>query len=376
MKIKILFIITHLELGGAQKQLLSLIENLDKDRYSLFLCAGKSGHLSKKFVSIPFLKVYFIPELVRNISPLNDIIAFIKIHSLIRKNRFDIVHTHSPKASILGRWAAYLAGARNIVYTVHGWPFHSFLNLFSYNLYLFLERLTALVTKKIIVVSSADLRAGVKKRVSSRGKFVIIHYGIDTQWADKVFLKRKSSPPYENLIINISCLKPQKGLSYFLDAAKAILREREDARFCIIGDGPLREEVKQEVEKYNLEKYVVLEGWKDDIAIFLARASILALTSLWEGLPLAVIEAVAAGVPVVATDTGGLLDIVKNGDNGVIAKCKDTQSMAGSILAIMDNYKNWHEKVIIARERLDLRYWSDQEMARLTEKAYQETLAL
>ncbi len=376
MKKKILFIITHLELGGAQKQLLSLINNLDKDKYSLYLCAGHSGYLKKEFANSFLLKVNFITELVRRISPFNDLIAFIKLYFFIRKNRFDIVHTHSPKASILGRWAAHFAGVKNIVYTVHGWPFHRFLNPLSRCLYVFLEKVSALITKKIIVVSSSGLREGINKKVSSSDKFVIIHYGLDIEWAERIFVKRKSGLPFEDLIINISCLKPQKGLIFFLDAIEMILKERMDMRFSILGDGPLKENINQEIEKRKLTGRLSLDGWVDDISGLLSRASILVITSLWEGLPLAVIEAVASGVPVVATDTGGVLDILEDGNNGIIVKRKDTEGIAAAILAIMGNYSGWHEKVITAREKLDLICWSDQRMAGLTEKVYQDILAL
>ena len=376
MKKKILFIITYLELGGAQKQLLSLIENLDRDKYSLYLCAGDDGCLKSKFKAVAFLKVYFVPELVRRISPLNDLIVFLKLYFFIRKNGFDIVHTHSPKASILGRWAAYLAGVRSIIYTAHGWPFHDQLNQLLAKLYFFLEKVTALITKRIIVVSASDLRKALKNRVSLADRFVLIHYGIDIQWAENIFLKRKTSPPADNLIVNISCLKPQKGLRYFLDAVETILRKRGDARFSLIGDGPLYENIKQEIEERKLEKEVVLEGWKDNIAESLSSASVMVIASLWEGLPLAVIEAVISGVPVVATDTGGVLDIIKDKNNGIILHRKDAQSIADAIISIMDNYKSWHKKVIAAREHLDLAYWSDKRMTELTEKTYQEVLSL
>jgi len=376
MKKKILFIITHLELGGAQKQLLSLIENLDRDKYSLYLCAGDDGYFKSKFKAVAFLKVYFVPELVRRISPLNDLIAFVKLYFFIRKNGFDIVHTHSPKASILGRWAAYLAGVKSIIYTAHGWPFHDQLNPLLAKLYILLEKITALITKKIIVVSSSDLGKALKNKVSSTDKCVIIHYGVDIKWAEQIFLKRKTSPPAINLIINISCLKPQKGLSYFLDVAEIILRKRGDARFSIIGDGPLNEKIKQEIEKRKLKKEVALEGWKDDTAGALSRASVMVITSLWEGLPLAVIEAVISGVPVVATDTGGVLDILKDNNNGIILQRKDIQSIADATISIIDNYNSWYKKVMATRGQLDLEYWSDRRMARSTERVYREVLSL
>ncbi len=374
MKKKILFIITHLELGGAQKQLLSLIKKLDKDKYFIYLCAGNSGYLKGEFTGFSFLKVNLMAELVRGINPFCDFIAFIKLYFYIRRNKFDIVHAHSPKASILGRWAAYLAGVKNIIYTVHGWPFHEFMNPLLHNLYVFLEKITAGITKKIIVVSSADLSKGIKNKVTFAGKFVMIHYGVDVKWADSIFLKRKVNFPSDDLIINISCLKLQKGLIYFLDAVRLILNERPDIKFSIVGDGPLRQNISKEIAKRKLTEHVFLAGWVSDIISLFSRASILVITSLWEGLPLAVIEALTSGVPVVATDTGGISDILANNENGIIIKCKDVKAIARAVLAVLDNYGQWHELVMAARERLDLTYWSDEAMVNRTEKVYQEVL--
>ena len=373
-KRKILFIITYLELGGAQKQLLSLIKKLDRDKYSLHLCAGDSGYLKKEFINFSSLEVKLIGELVRGINPWYDFIAFIKLYFYIRRNKFDLVHTHSPKASILGKWAAHLAGVKNIVYTVHGWPFHRFMNPLSSGLYIFLEKITAGITKKIIVVSSADLRKGLKKKVASAGKFTIIHYGVDMKWADSIFLKRKSNFPFDNLIINISCLKSQKGLIYFLEAVRLILNKRKDLKFSIIGDGPLRKDIDKEIIKRKLTEYVSLSGWVGDVSTFFSSASILIITSLWEGLPLAVIEAVASGVPVVVTDTGGISDILDNSNRGIVVKCKDTKAIAGAVLTILDDYSRWYKLAIAAREKLDLTYWSDEAMVSRTEKIYQEVL--
>lgn len=371
---KILFIITHLELGGAQKQLLSLIKKLNSDEYSLFLCAGNCGYLKKDFAGLSFLNIKLIPELVRNINPFCDFIAFIKLSGYIKSNKFDIVHTHSPKASFLGRWAAYFCGVKNIIYTVHGWPFHQFLNPLLYRIYLFLEKLTARITKKIIVVSHADLNKGVKNKISFPEKFAIIHYGIDIKWADSIFLKRKFSLPSGDLVANVSCLKPQKGLIYFLEAARLILEKLPDIKFSIVGDGPLRKSISREITKRKLTGYVSLDGWVGNISGLLSRISILVISSLWEGLPLAVIEGVMSGVPVVVADTGGVGDILDNYSNGIKVRCKDAKAIANAVFAVLDSRRQWGEKVIAAREKLDLTYWSDERMASETEKIYQEVL--
>jgi len=371
---KILFIITHLELGGAQKQLLSLVKKLNRNEYSIYLCAGDRGYLKKEFTSLSFLEVNLIAELARNINPLYDFVAFVKLYFYIRKNKFDIVHTHSPKASVLGRWAAYLAGVRNIVYTAHGWPFHKFMNPLLYWLYVFLEKITACITKKIIVVSSAGLSEGIKRIMPFPDKFVIIHYGVDIKWADSIFLKRKASFPSDNLIANISCLKPQKGLIYFLEMVRLILNKRMDIRFSVIGDGPLRKNISREIIKRKLTEHVSLDGWVGDLSGVFSRISILVISSLWEGLPLAVLEAAVSGVPIVAADTGGISDILDNCNNGVIIKRKDIKAAADAVLTILDNYSQWSERCISARKKLDLTYWSEERMVSRTEKVYREVL--
>ncbi|MBL7069179.1 MAG: glycosyltransferase family 4 protein [Candidatus Omnitrophica bacterium] len=360
-KKKILFVITYLELGGAQKQLLSIIKKLNTDKYSLYLFAGDSGYLKEEFKQIPYLEKKLIPELKRSINPVDDIKVFFKLYNYIRKERFDIVHTHSPKASILGRWAAYSAGVKNIIYTVHGWPFHKFMPRALYWFFLFLERLTANITKKIIVVSKGDLKIGIDRRIAPEGRIILIHYGVDIKMLDDIY-KRRKKRRLNDMIINISSLKRQKGLSYFLKSAKSISDKNGNPQFFIIGDGPLRQSLERDVEKEGLGDRVNIEGWVGDISGLLSNASILMLTSLWEGLPLCVIEAALAGVPMVVTDTGGSLDIVANNRNGIVVRPGSAEELSRAALSILGDYKRWISVIEEERKNLDISYWSCERM--------------
>ncbi|MBP7089050.1 MAG: glycosyltransferase, partial [Candidatus Omnitrophica bacterium] len=299
MKKKILFIITYLELGGAQKQLLYILKSLDRNKYSLYLYAGNEGYLKEDFLNIPDVTVKLDSSLKRKINPFLDLPAFLKLFFFLRRNSFDIVHTHSPKASILGRWAAFFSGLRNIVYTVHGWPFHDFMHPLAYYFYLFLEKITAKITKKIIVPSQADLKIGLEKKIASLEKLTLIHYGVEIEVFDKIYQERKKVDKRADLIFTISSLKKQKGIFYFLTIAKMLLLENPRLNFTIAGDGPLRRKVKEKINNLKLKDKVQLVGWSRDIAYFLKRADIFILTSLWEGLPVSLIEAVIAGVPVI-----------------------------------------------------------------------------
>ncbi|MFH1519714.1 MAG: glycosyltransferase family 4 protein [Candidatus Omnitrophota bacterium] len=368
---KVLFVITHLELGGAQKQLLSLIKKLDPDEYSLYLCAGDCGYLKEEFVNFSRLNLKLIPELTRRINPIYDFIAFAKLYFYIRRNKFDLIHTHSPKASVLGRWAAFFAGSRNIIYTVHGWPFHRFMNRLVYRLYFILEKVSSLITKKIIVVSQADFTVAVVKKVASIRKLTLIHYGVDVESFKKIYEERKNFSARETSVITVSALKAQKGLNHFLQIASCLSGELPRTKFYIIGDGPLREQLKKRIKALGLEQKVILTGWNKDVYPFYHKASLFVLTSLWEGLPVALIEAVISGIPVVITNTRGVLDIVENNKQGKVVELDDLERMPVICKDLLRNYKHWNKIVKQERENINMSYWSQARMIQETEKLYQ-----
>ena len=149
-KLRILHIITQLELGGAQKNVLDIIRLLDKDRYTVYLVSSNKGTLVKDALGIPGVKTVSLSSLKRPINPFADLVTLFKLTFLLKKEGITLVHTHSSKAGILGRWAARLAGVPVIIHTIHGWSFHNHLNFPTKSLYTFLERTTAKFTDKLI----------------------------------------------------------------------------------------------------------------------------------------------------------------------------------------------------------------------------------
>jgi glycosyltransferase involved in cell wall biosynthesis len=356
-KKKILFVITHLELGGAQKQLLSLIQGLDNNIYDLSLVAGDYGFLRGDFNSIKKIKLVLLKSLTRKIHPWWDLISFFKIYFFIKKNHFDIVHLHSPKASFLGRWAAFLAGVDKIVYTVHGWPFHRFMNKFHFWCFLWLEKLTALITDVIITVSREDYRTGVEYNIASSNKLKLVHYGIDLKRFKGIYQYRRVHSSFSN-IFTVSSFKPQKGVFYFIALAQALIKEKPWLKFFILGNGPLYLKVKRYLADKGLQNKIILTGWQKDITVTQKKAFLFVLTSLWEGLPVSVIESVIAGVPVVVTDTGGIHDIVNNKQQGLIVGCKQQQELFAAVTNILNNYQHWYKIITINRGRINLNHWS------------------
>ena len=341
-KINILYVITKLELGGAQKQLLSLICRLDKDRYRLFLFTAKKGQLFEDALSIKGLKIEPSLFLERPLNFIKDLLAFIELYFFIRKNNIDIVHTHSSKAGILGRLAAKLARVRIVIHTVHGWSFNDFQPAFTKIIFIMLERLCAGLSDKIIVVSGCDLKSGLANGIGLPGKYALINYGIDYQDfrpANKGIREELGIASDELVVGSIACLKPQKSPLDFIRIASLVNQACPGTKFILAGDGILRRKTEAAISKLKLEKQVILLGWRRDIAKFLHSIDIFVLTSLWEGMPISLLEAMAAGLPAVVTDTGGVREIISNGDTGFLVEPHNISVMAEKTIALLKDSK-------------------------------------
>ena len=358
-KKNLLYIITKLELGGAQKQLLALISGLDRNKYNIFLLTAKYGLLIPDALAIENLKVRGSAFLDRPINPLKDILALIEISRFIQKNKINLVHTHSSKAGIIGRLAAKLARVKTIIHTVHGWSFHDYQPRWLRWFYINLERLVAKFTDKIIVVSNFDLQKGLDNHIGQDDKYVLIRYGIDyvefnevdhfchsePRRPDRIFggrgeeslrVREELGLAANDLVVGmVACFKPQKAPLDFIKLAYLVNKEMPGVKFILVGDGVLRAQVEQLINNFGLQKEVILLGWRRDIPHILSALDVFALTSLWEGLPISVLEVIVLGKPVVATNTGGIAEIISDGQTGFLVLPKDMDTMAKKIIMLL-----------------------------------------
>ncbi len=337
-KINLLYVITKLELGGAQKQLLELIRHSNRERYNTFLFTARDGLLIEEVKSIDGLRLKRSEFLERPINPLKDILALIEIYRFIRKNNIKIVHTHSSKAGILGRWAARLANTKIILHTVHGWSFHDYQSRLIQILFILLERITAKFTTKLIVVSDHDRKKGLRNQIGKEDKYVLIRYGLNfTEFSieDQSLRKELGIDSNDLLVGMISCLKPQKSPQDFIKLAHLIKYVLPDTKFLLVGDGILRRKVEGLISKFNLQRQVILVGWCWNIPKVLSAIDILVLTSLWEGLPICALEAMAASKPVVATSTGGIAEVITEGKTGFLVSPRNTQRMSERLILLL-----------------------------------------
>lgn len=331
-KISILYVITKLELGGAQKHLLSLIRGLDKERFNPYILTAYDGLLVDAAKQILGLKLIRCRFLERSIQPVKDILTLFFIYRFIRNNNIDIVHTHSSKAGILGRLAAKAAGVKNIIHTVHGWSFHDYQSGIAYYLYLFLEKLCASFSSLIIVVSQWDKNKAGQQLSGRQDKFRLIRYAINPgEFRDEAGgsrVRNEFGLSGADLIVGmVACFKPQKSPLDFIKLAGVVAKDFPNVKFILVGDGVLRKKISALINKLNLKDRVILTGWRDDVASILSCLDVFVLTSLWEGVPIAVLEAMAAGLAVIATDTGGVGEVVLDGKTGYLVKPHDIQAL-------------------------------------------------
>ncbi len=341
-KINLLYVITKLELGGAQKQLLGLMGSLEKEEFNLFLFTAKDGPLLGDACAIGGLSVKRSRFLERPLNLFKDALALFEMCAFIKKNNINIVHTHSSKAGILGRWAARLAGVKVIIHTVHGWPFNDYQPVLLRKFYIFLERLTSRFTDKLVVVSACDKYRGLNNRIGHEGKYCLIRYGIDHGefTVNGNSIRKEFGVEEGDLVVGtVACLKPQKSPQDFIRLASSIHKALPNVKFILVGDGVMRKRIERLVSGLSLEKQVILTGWRRDIPRILPEFDVFVLTSLWEGLPISVLEAMALSLPVVATHTGGISEVILEGKTGFLVQPRQIDEMAEKLLCLLKDRK-------------------------------------
>ncbi len=346
MKARVVHIITRLELGGAQQNTLYTVEHLDRSRFSVALYCGDGGILNDEASAIPDLDFEIVPELVREVRPWKDMNALWQLRAMLKdevkmSGLPVIVHTHSSKAGVLGRWAAWLAGVPLIVHTYHGFGFNDYQRLPVRYAFLAAERLTARVTDYVIAVSQANLDKAQGLSIADPSCSRVIRSGIRISEFDRTDVneaevkKELGVPEDAPLVLMIACFKPQKNPTDFVKMAAIVAERMPEAFFAVAGDGVLRPAMEDAVQAHGLENRVHLLGWRRDVPELLHAADVLVLTSLWEGLPRVYPQAMAASVPVVGTRVDGASEAVADGVNGWLVKPGDVAGLADYVTELL-----------------------------------------
>lgn len=338
-KVEVLYILTKLELGGAQKICLSLMHHLQQHNIPHYLITGSQGLLvnAVKDNKNVILLDSFTREVSFNIfAEFKNFIHLVKeIKKLKKDNPHLIVHTHSTKAGLIGRWAALCAGIKTRIHTIHGFAFHKHQSIIKNILIFIPEFITSLITTHFVCVSSTDVRLGKKLFPRFNKKHSIIRAAVEWDTFYQPARVINNEQPF--IFGTIACFKKQKNLFDLLEAFNIVYQQNNDVRLEIIGDGHLRPLLEQWLIDHQLQRVITLHGWQSHVAPIMLNWHAFVLSSLWEGLPCAIVEARLLKLPVLAYDTGGIKDIIFNGKNGFLYQQKDTVALSRGMLELSLN---------------------------------------
>jgi UDP-GlcNAc:undecaprenyl-phosphate GlcNAc-1-phosphate transferase len=340
--VRVVHIITRLILGGAQENTLyTAIGQHHDPRFDVTLLCGideaGEGNMFGEAKRAGVTTVV-LPSLLREIRPLTDLKAIFDVYRFLRKGRYTIVHTHSSKAGIIGRIAAKAARVPAVVHTIHGVAFHEFQSGWRNRLYISLERLCAPLSGRIVSVSQRLGEAALGLGIGRPEQHMTVFSGIDLD----LFLsvggrvsveeaKRLAGiPPDAPVVGKIARLFPLKGHKQFLAAAVEIARQMPEVYFLLVGDGPLRDELKADASRLGLGDRVVMVGrvLPEAVPQYIQAMDVVVHTSLREGVARVLPQAGAVGKPVVTFDLDGAPEVVRDGVSGYLVPALDTNQVA------------------------------------------------
>ena len=342
---RVAHVITRLIVGGAQETALALVVELRRrGRFDADLILGPTYGPEGSLVPAAReqgVEPHLVWSLRREVNPLLDPVALGALTLLFRRGRYDIVHTHSSKAGVLGRIAARAARVRAIVHTVHGWGFNDRQPFLVNRTFTAAERWCAGFTDALVTVTPRDTEVGLALDIGRPAQYTTIRSGIDVAHFRTPRRSREQVraelglAPAAPVVASVMRLAPQKAPLDFVDAAGRLLREVRDARILIVGDGPLRQAAEARCRALGIRERVVFTGLRTDVADLLAASDVLALASLWEGLPRVIPQAMAAGLPVVATAVAGNAEAVADGVTGILVPPRDPAALGSSLATLL-----------------------------------------
>jgi len=354
-KIRVIHVLTRFDKGGSAENTYLTCLGLDPERYDVQLVVGASeesdmGPEERACVEENLarlrargVKILTLAELVRRVSPVNDLVSLFALWRLFCRQRPRIVHTHTSKAGIVGRWAAWLAGVPVIVHTPHGHVFWGYFGPARTRFFILLEKLSALVTDRLVMLTEQERRDHLRVGIAPQERFVTIHSGVDlaplaAAGAARDEARRELGIPDGAFAVGtVGRLTAIKGPGVLMEAARAVIERRPESVFVFLGAGELLEALQAQAAAAGIGAHVRFAGWRPDAARMMSALDCFAFPSINEGMGKALVEAMALEKPVVASRVGGIIDLVDDGVNGFLVPVADPQALAGRILFYLEN---------------------------------------
>lgn len=344
---RVFHFITRLLKGGAERVMFSSVLSLDQYDFTVGYGASYNQEQVSRLSANGVGTKQF--PLMRHYNPATAPLAVFSVARYLQKHDFDIVHTHSTEAGIIGRLAAAIAGVPHIVHRVHGVPFTNarpqIVNLFV----LGCERLAARYTDCVITNADIMAEAYLDRDIGQPEQYTTIPVGIDLDQFRNV-TPATDLPGSRPRIAMVARLAEGKGFKVMLDAVERL--SDDDTSVCLVGDGPLTDSLSAEITERGLDDRVFLTGYRDDIPRVLAACDIFALPSFWEGTPRVIVEAMASGLPVVATDIAGIPEQVTDGESGYLIAPGDSEALANRLETLLSDSQLREQMGERGRERV------------------------
>lgn len=372
-KIRLLQLIDQLGDAGAERLVNSFAMGIDRSQFDLHLCALRPWSFPK---IVPDLRAMGFPVTELDQHHAYDLHVLISLVRYIRRNDIDIIHTHLLASDVMGRLAGFIT-RRPVVSTIHNGrtdldnePRHR----------QWMERWTARLWCRRLIVVSALLRVEIADWFGfPLSKVTTIPNGVDTSRFtpppdfDPRALKQELVGGDYRIVANVARLVPQKGQRYLVEAAAIVTKTRPDVRFAIVSEGELRGEIMAQAKALGVDDKLIITGMRTDVTEILAASDVFVLSSLWEGMPLSLIEAMSVGVPAVATDVGGVGQLLQDGVTGLLVPPADAQALAAAIADSLDHPEVARSRAAAAKEMV-VREYDTRTMIRRWEAVYKYEL--
>jgi len=364
-RIRVLRLFSRLNIGGPAIHVILTTAGLDPKRYDSLLVVGREGDREGNFLNLAEAKgipLRIIPTFGRRIDPLRDLITLVSLFRLMRRERPDIVHTHTAKAGALGRVAARLAGVPVVVHTFHGSVFDGYFGPSVARFFQWIERILALGTDTIVAVSERVAADLAERKIAPRKKIEVVPLGLelgrfqDVQQRRGELRRELGVPPRARLVGSVGRLVAIKDLGTLLRSMVQLSATQPDAILLVVGDGPDRPALEMEAERLGLGSRARFLGFRDDLERIYADLDVAVNCSLNEGTPVALIEAMASGVPVLATAVGGTPDLLDEGRLGRLVPPGDPNALARALAESLSGGDDSAEKAAFARRSVLQRF--------------------
>ena len=374
-RIKVLHVITRFIAGAGGNTLLSAL-GADRERYDVWVAGCPGGSLWER-AEAGGVKTVRLQRLREVVAPLDDLIVLLDLVRLIRRERFAVVHTHSTKAGLIGRLAAWLCRTPVIVHTIHGFSTHDFMSRRRRRTLLAIERLVRPLTHGFLAVAPEVAREAVEKRLAPPGAISVVPSAVELDGipvlGDPAIRAEIGIEREAPLVGTVGRIDFQKAPLDFVRMAALVAAARPEARFVMVGDGPLLGEAQEEARRLGVE--VTFTGFQADAARIAACFDVFVISSLYEGLGRALTEALASGRPVVATAVNGVVDLVQPGSTGLLAPPADPAALASNVVWLLEHPDAARRMGEAGRERVRALF-EPAAMCALIEQAYARLLGL